>query len=270
MRVNVVADSREGRESREGSLAPAALAAELESLGLDDKERRFYLSVLQRPMGTLAELASRSGVTRTNAYDVLEKLQRRGLVRSIAGPAGKVVVAEDPAVLLSAADRQRESLQRLLPSLRLLGRAVADTTIRLYSSEVEVAKALGAVASSALDGAFLLCHPADRGGLGLPRWIRVMGAAMASQAPMRVLASPTEAGQICPSSLPACIHLRASEAAAALEISLRVQGAHSLLVGHDALPFALAIESPSMAAFHRATFDLLWRDASLGRELHGT
>jgi sugar-specific transcriptional regulator TrmB len=54
---------------------------QLASIGLDEKERRFYLAVLQLGAASVTEIAARAGVTRTNGYDLLARLEARGLVR---------------------------------------------------------------------------------------------------------------------------------------------------------------------------------------------
>lgn len=46
---------------------------QLASIGLDEKERRFYLAVLQLGAASVTEIAARAGVTRTNGYDLLAR-----------------------------------------------------------------------------------------------------------------------------------------------------------------------------------------------------
>ena len=63
---------------------------ELVSAGLDPKEAKFYLAVLDMHRPTVAEAAERAGVSRTNAYDIAKRMVHRGLLSiTEVGPSGK-------------------------------------------------------------------------------------------------------------------------------------------------------------------------------------
>jgi sugar-specific transcriptional regulator TrmB len=108
---------------------------ELLALGLDAKEAKLYLAVLERGEAPVRELADSSGVGRTNAYDVVDRLIRRGLVAQVdVGTSGrKVVVATDPYRLIEKWEEQRRQLDEIVPALRAMHRDSAQhTRVRYY------------------------------------------------------------------------------------------------------------------------------------------
>jgi len=76
----------------------------LQALGLDEKEQRFYLAALELGTAPVTAIAARADVSRTNGYDLVQRLQKRGLLSQIEGEGGvRQVVAEDPSVLMGCA-----------------------------------------------------------------------------------------------------------------------------------------------------------------------
>ncbi len=70
----------------------------LKSLAMTLNESRCYLSLLERNVLTVSEVASFSGISRANAYNALEKLMSKGLCISKAGDTKKYS-ASDPSIL---------------------------------------------------------------------------------------------------------------------------------------------------------------------------
>lgn len=101
---------------------------ELVRAGLDPKEAKFYLAVLDMQRPTVAEAAERSGVSRTNAYDIAKRMVHRGLLSiTEVGPTGKpagrsrgVLTANDPGQLLDDWAEHKEILDSLVPKLRAM------------------------------------------------------------------------------------------------------------------------------------------------------
>jgi len=53
---------------------------DLISLGLSEKEARIYIVLLELEVATAHEVAEKSGVNRSSAYVVLEKMKEKGIV----------------------------------------------------------------------------------------------------------------------------------------------------------------------------------------------
>lgn len=93
----------------------------LSAVGLDDKEIKFYLAALELGAAPVTAVANRAGVTRTNGYDLLQRLEKRGLLAQINSEEGvRQVVPSDPGVLIRDWERTRVMLNDLVPELRSL------------------------------------------------------------------------------------------------------------------------------------------------------
>ena len=115
-----------------------AIEDELRRLGLDGKEARFYLAALELGQAPVRVIADKAGISRTNAYDVLGRLHRKGVVTHVERGSAKKkmrydVVAEDPSRLLSMVEEQRKAADAILPDLRsIFGRSTVRPRIRVY------------------------------------------------------------------------------------------------------------------------------------------
>ncbi len=96
----------------------------LTNLGLNKKEVKFYLALLQTPQQTPANLAKSLGETRVNSYAILESLQRKGLVIKKEASNKYVFAAENPTKLKELLNQKaqevndtQKQLQATLPSL---------------------------------------------------------------------------------------------------------------------------------------------------------
>lgn len=93
----------------------------LVEFGLHETEARFYLAALELGEAPIREVAAKAGISRTNAYDVLARLQDQGLVTSEElGPRNMRVIAISPDRLTELLDTRRRRLDLILPDLRSL------------------------------------------------------------------------------------------------------------------------------------------------------
>src|SRR5690606_26368132 len=116
----------------------------LAAIGLDDKEQRFYLAALQLGAAPVADVAARAGVSRTNGYDLFERLEQRGLLSQTSASAGvRKIIAEDPAVLIRDWERKRVMLNELVPELRsIYNGSTTRPRTRLYEGREGIERAL--------------------------------------------------------------------------------------------------------------------------------
>lgn len=124
---------------------------ELVDAGLDPKEARFYLAVLDMQRCSVADAADRAEVSRTNAYDITKRLLHRGLVSiTEVGPTGKpagrgrgMLTANDPGHLLDEWAERKEVLDRLIPKLRAMrGKGGAQPRVRYLEGASGIRSAL--------------------------------------------------------------------------------------------------------------------------------
>ena len=89
-------------------------------IGLDDKAARVYLYLLSSGPQTASYIAKNCSLTRTNAYDVVRKLETNGLCFNQGASYGKKIKANKPQELISIInDRENEisSLKKELVGL---------------------------------------------------------------------------------------------------------------------------------------------------------
>ncbi len=99
----------------------------LQELGLNEKEARFYLYLLEEGSLTAAEIAKRLKESRTNTYMVMDRLTAENLIEADDTTPVRLYRAADPAVLKSRVSRQMQevkqthaALQSVLPELSSL------------------------------------------------------------------------------------------------------------------------------------------------------
>jgi sugar-specific transcriptional regulator TrmB len=93
------------------------MISELEQLGLNEKEAKVYLALLELGESNIQGLSAKSGVKRTTVYDILESLKEKRLISEITKNKKIVLVAEDPRKIESILDEKRDTLKRVLPEL---------------------------------------------------------------------------------------------------------------------------------------------------------
>jgi sugar-specific transcriptional regulator TrmB len=110
------------------------------SLGFTTAEQKIYLAILGMNNTTTGEIIRKTGVARSKVYDLLERLEDKGLVTEIQQGKTRVFCAIDPERILTLIhDRQQqakkdeEEFKSILPSLRSLQQhRVEEEFARMY------------------------------------------------------------------------------------------------------------------------------------------
>lgn len=89
----------------------------LEQLGLNEKEAKLYLVLIEQGPLSAADLAKHAHETRTNTYMILERLQEMGLVSEDASKVKQFIAAEPQKLQRIVVDKQ-ESLKAVNAQLR--------------------------------------------------------------------------------------------------------------------------------------------------------
>jgi len=82
----------------------------LEKIGLSPNESEVYVAALKLGHTEISAIAKKAGVTRTNCYDVLKRLSKRGLVYFYLKNKTKHVRVAHPDKLLEIAEQQTQTL----------------------------------------------------------------------------------------------------------------------------------------------------------------
>jgi sugar-specific transcriptional regulator TrmB len=101
----------------------------LKNLNLSEKEAIVYLASLELGSSTIQEIAKKSQISRSTAYEIIESLIKKGLMSSLTKGNKRYFSAEAPARLLSLIDiKEREfetrknELKAILPKLQELAK----------------------------------------------------------------------------------------------------------------------------------------------------
>src|SRR3989338_3884317 len=91
----------------------------LESAGLTHNEAVIYLSLLKEGPATRSGIASATKMYRTNVYDAVHGLQKKGLSSCIRKEQKIMVVPAHPSQLLLMVQERMEEIERIIPKLSL-------------------------------------------------------------------------------------------------------------------------------------------------------
>lgn len=89
----------------------------LQNLGLDDKEVKIYLALLELGSGTVQEVATKSGVNRTNIYNFIGPLKTKGIISEVKEGDKIILIPENPDTLVKRAEKNYEDIKTALPEL---------------------------------------------------------------------------------------------------------------------------------------------------------
>jgi HTH-type transcriptional regulator, sugar sensing transcriptional regulator len=89
----------------------------LQNLGLTEKESQIYLGLLEIGSGTVQEIATKSGVKRTNIYNLLSGMKNKGLISEVKQDNKTLLIPENPDVLVKRAQDNLKNIQTSLPEI---------------------------------------------------------------------------------------------------------------------------------------------------------
>jgi sugar-specific transcriptional regulator TrmB len=89
----------------------------LEKLGLNDKEQKIYLALLQLERATANRIAREARIKRPTTYDILYRLQSQGFIYETEENKKRYFIANPPEKLIDIVEDQKRELLRDLPLL---------------------------------------------------------------------------------------------------------------------------------------------------------
>jgi len=93
------------------------LIEDLGKIGLNEKESKIYLALLELDEANIGKIAKKSGIKRTTVYDVLDSLMKKGLVSSSKKNKKSLYLAESPKKLEQKIEEGRIVLAGIMPEL---------------------------------------------------------------------------------------------------------------------------------------------------------
>lgn len=104
----------------------------IENIGLTKKEARVYLAALEIGSNPVSSIAKKAKINRVTAYDIMEKLAKRGLVGSFTRAKVKYYTATDPQLVAADFQKKVEDLQTALPQLKQLSGEVSRPKVMSF------------------------------------------------------------------------------------------------------------------------------------------
>lgn len=89
----------------------------LEMLGLNEKEAKVYLALLQMGQGTVPAISTRAGTKRPTTYLILDELRKKDLVMLLPRKIKAIYTAKSPEVLLEEQREKEELIVQKMPEL---------------------------------------------------------------------------------------------------------------------------------------------------------
>lgn len=90
---------------------------ELKLLGLNDADIKVFLATLELGESSASEIAKKAEVPRASIYDVLERLEKEGIVSHISKDFKKYFNASDPKTIIENLEYKKERIKQILPDL---------------------------------------------------------------------------------------------------------------------------------------------------------
>lgn len=90
----------------------------LQDLGLEDKEIKIYLALLELGEATVLNISRKSKVNRASIYYILEKMKKKGLVTHVEKSGKEAFAPTDPTLLLNQQKSKIQNLKSIVPDLK--------------------------------------------------------------------------------------------------------------------------------------------------------
>ena len=114
----------------------------LKILDLSDKEIEIYLACLELGFASVKALSRKTFIKRTTIYDILENLEKKGLIDQTKEGKKRLFYATEPIKLLELLDKKRQQIFAVLPELNTLYQEGRSKARARFIEGIEDLKAL--------------------------------------------------------------------------------------------------------------------------------
>ena len=105
----------------------------LQEIGLSKNESIIYIKLSELGAASAYRIAKESKLFKANTYDVLNKLEAKGLVSKKTMDKKVLYEALDPSLLLNILDSRKEKLSKIIPRIRLIQQFVkSESVVNIY------------------------------------------------------------------------------------------------------------------------------------------
>lgn len=240
-----------------------SLEGKLAKIGITGTLFKLYAAAIELGEAPIADVAARAGLVRTTAYDALSRLEHEGLVVLETRNGKRIVVAEDPGVLLERLEGRRQMLGELMPELRSMYNLLKGKPRMRYYEGVE------GIRTALWDTLTVTDEPKVLRGIlsmdelsevpGLAEMNRFIAARSAKGVRLRVVRSrQKDIEPIWPTSEEELRELRFAPESMILAMTTIIYDHRVCLISSRRENYGLIIESEEFASMQRQLFDTLW------------
>lgn len=234
----------------------------LADLGLSQRQQLVYLALLTLGRASVQSIAAHADVERTSLYQVLQSLERLGLVGQQIVGKKRLFVAQDPEQLRTLLGRKQAALSEVLPEIKALWTA-SDVRPRVrYYEGIEGMRTVIDDTLTAPDGQLQgILSTEDLFATVGQRWMdKYVQRRIKAGIHLRVLRSPQkEVGEQWPTSQRDKRALRYTPDGMVFSMTMYVYGTKVALLSTRQENFGMLIESDEFATHQRNLFQALWQ-----------
>jgi len=85
--------------------------------GLEEKEAKVYMAILELGEATIARIAKKSAVKRSTVYEMLDLLKKKGLISQSQRQKKTIFLAESPKKLVEKLEEKKKKIEEAMPEL---------------------------------------------------------------------------------------------------------------------------------------------------------
>jgi len=243
------------------------IAKVLESIGLSKNETEIYLDLLINGKSSANDISKRTSIHRTNVYDILENLSRKGIADKIIENDKNFFYPAPPKDLLDSLKQTQNVFEKILPELESM------QTQKVEERKVSVSEGLTSVKNIILS---LLINKSPIYVYGMPKEVMgILGSFIDDFHKERISQGIIFKGIYNQSAMKTIKDLNCMTLTEARyfpstydsKISTTICGNKVILQFWELPTSAVVIENESIAKTYKNFFDILWNEAiSLSHE----
>lgn len=235
----------------------------LEDFGLNRREARVYLAVLQHPESSLAEISRRTLIPRMSCYTILKNLLQKGYVDTLIKKRRRHFVAVHPSKILSRWVRRNEELKEALPRFERLSRVSSVTPHVLFFEGTEGIRTVFRRILEEKRPFVALTSIEDMERVARSYFAEFIQRRIRQRLRVRLLTNRTKAAlRLKKTDAKELRETRFVPPSCVFHTAEYVFGnTTAILSFREIPPVALLIEDPEIAKTHAMYFDLLWQHA---------
>lgn len=108
----------------------------LNEIGLDEKESKVYLSLLELRDASVQDIAQKAKVNRSTAYLIINRLKEIGLAKEARKGKRRLLIASDPDKLILLLEQKEKALQLVMPYLKAINnKKIIKPSIEFHEGE---------------------------------------------------------------------------------------------------------------------------------------